>query len=411
MAETAKEGIPLSEQPTGKIHDYVTWETSTPIFDDGRGGLEFPEQNNSGCPDGTPLTISVSENVTYNDSPVDISEVSFVAVHNVDLYDGETLNTDKINVVVTDFHYENGNGTLTISDDLTKLVSSLASTGSIKPNSYDLLANTTLVSSVTLDWDNADISAEGTTVSFTGNIEYPFGLGMEDISFDLVVELDYSDTDEVYVYLCHQTNSLENGLYSYMSGAIRRIGDAPVYGEPLVLGGEGNPLDDTTVNDNVPCCGHYRKGYSHREVYDRVHSDIGAVTSFGVKSLSVSDCDGGFIDWFTTNGDIDIGNGHESVFVRGFGLGGMYQGNVYNAEKKVPLPSDDYDERQDIVVSVAVYNNAQGNYVYYNLVNFNKNIWEQSHFTPNQRGSYTVYVYAYDSLGNVTVINYQLNVK
>ena len=344
MAETAKEGIPLSEQPTGKIHDYVTWETSTPIFDDGRGGLEFPEQNNSGCPDGTPLTISVSENVTYNDSPVDISEVSFVAVHNVDLYDGETLNTDKINVVVTDFHYENGNGTLTISDDLTKLVSSLASTGSIKPNSYDLLANTTLVSSVTLDWDNADISAEGTTVSFTGNIEYPFGLGMEDISFDLVVELDYSDTDEVYVYLCHQTNSLENGLYSYMSGAIRRIGDAPVYGEPLVLGGEGNPLDDTTVNDNVPCCGHYRKGYSHREVYDRVHSDIGAVTSFGVKSLSVSDCDGGFIDWFTTNGDIDIGNGHESVFVRGFGLGGMYQGNVYNAEKKVPLPSDDYDE-------------------------------------------------------------------
>ncbi len=73
--------------------------------------------------------------------------------------------------------------------------------------------------------------------------------------------------------------------------------------------------------------------------------------------------------------------------------------------------SDDYDEKQDIVVSVAVYNNAQGNYVYYNLVNFDKNQWEQSHFTPNQRGSYTVYVYAYDSLGNITVKDYQLNVK
>ena len=73
--------------------------------------------------------------------------------------------------------------------------------------------------------------------------------------------------------------------------------------------------------------------------------------------------------------------------------------------------NDNYDDKENIVVSVSVFNNTQGNYVYYNLVNFDKNKWEQSSFTPNQRGSYTVYVYAYDSLGNITVKNYKLNVK
>ena len=347
MAETTQEGLPPTEQPTNKIHDYVTWEASTPILEDGQGGLAFPDQNNSGCPDGNPLTISITENVTYNkegEEPVSIDDVSFIANHNVDLIDDNGPIYDQINVVVTDFHYENGNGTVTISDDITTLITSLSNAGAIKPNSYDRLENTTLISAITLDWGNAVISDNGVIVSFTGSIEYPFGLTGDNIPFDLVVKLDYTDNEDIYIYLTQQDDTTENGLYAYSSGARRRISAEPVYGEPLVPDTEGNPLDDATVNDNVPCCGHYRKGYSHREVYDRVNYNIGAVNSFGVKSLSVTDCDGGFIDWFTTNGDIDIGNGHESIFVRGFGLGGVYQGNVFLADKKVELPNEGYDE-------------------------------------------------------------------
>ena len=73
--------------------------------------------------------------------------------------------------------------------------------------------------------------------------------------------------------------------------------------------------------------------------------------------------------------------------------------------------SDNYTEKQDVVVSVGIFSDVQGNYVYYNLIKFDNGSWENTTFTANQRGTYTVYVYAYDKVGNVTVQNYKLNVK
>lgn len=70
--------------------------------------------------------------------------------------------------------------------------------------------------------------------------------------------------------------------------------------------------------------------------------------------------------------------------------------------------SDNYSLNQDLVVTVNIFSNAQGNFVYYNLVNFLGEEWEKSEFTANQKGEYTVYVYAYDQVGNITVKSYTL---
>lgn len=73
--------------------------------------------------------------------------------------------------------------------------------------------------------------------------------------------------------------------------------------------------------------------------------------------------------------------------------------------------SDNYTKQQDVVVSVGIFNNEQGNYVYFNLLKYNDGSLEQANFTAKLRGKYTVYVYAYDQVGNITVKNYTLNVK
>ena len=65
------------ELPTNKIHDYVTWPTTTQIFEDGRGGLAFPDQNNSNCriedghlvsDEGKPVSVTVKSDVSYTTS-------------------------------------------------------------------------------------------------------------------------------------------------------------------------------------------------------------------------------------------------------------------------------------------------------------------------------------------------------
>ena len=84
------------ELPTNKIHDYVTWPTTTPIFEDGRGGLAFPEQNNSNChfdengdlvTDRKLVSANVSAGVVYTDgnNPITSSDIVYQPSYSVEI--------------------------------------------------------------------------------------------------------------------------------------------------------------------------------------------------------------------------------------------------------------------------------------------------------------------------------------
>lgn len=331
------------ELPTNKIHDYVTWPTTTPIFDDGRGGLAFPEQNNSNChvdedgnlvsDEGKPVGITLRSGINYVDGdPISVSDIVYSPSYDV------RIEADRINLRVQSFTFSSGHGTLILMDEVPSEF--VCSGAQLVPITPDTLECTNLpTASIT----NLNIS--GNTVTFDSTIkvngeEVPYDWPT-DVSFDLVVTLVLSSN--LYIYLGHQLDSDENGVYCYSSGNVVKVAYAPVDGTDVQ-----SILTDSTVNDNVECCAHYRKSYSHREVYDRVNDLVGDVTKFGVKSMSISDCDGGLIDWFTSNGMVNIGNGHSSVFVTGFGLGNMYKASVVPVSSDDKLPKDDYDENDGV---------------------------------------------------------------
>jgi len=323
---------------TEKIHDQVTWPESWPVFDDGTGGLAFPEQNNSNCPEGSPVTIGVSPVVSYDGANSGDISIACTPSYSVKIEPG------RFYVRLKQFKciYGGEHSFVTMDECGTLLVNATATP---VPNTDDPLVCTTIPDIHMANFNNShpDDPCFFIYSSFTELTNNSFDWTATDnpetaITFDLAVDLDVNAT--YYVNLQHQDNLSENGLYCYDQGSVRKIATAPLYEDT----GVDDKIDDSTANDNVPCCNHFRKTYSHEEVADYTLNQVGEVTSFGVKSMSPTDCDGGFIDWFTTDGEVNIGNGHVPLFVNGFGLGKVYRGSNNASEVKKSLPRDDYDE-------------------------------------------------------------------
>lgn len=336
MAETIKE--------EDKIHSYVTWPESRQIFDDGRGGLAFPEQNNSNCPEGNPVTIHLDVSCNHGENPVTEENVVFAPTHNV-VIDAEN---HTIQLKLASFNLVGNTITVEFEDEITDAFvdcwDTTFSNHRLIPNSEDPLTVTKL-NEVMLASALSRVSDNTFTASIdpitdingfilNGVIPFDFSLSLAGISI----------SDKVHIDVQHQDNAAENGVYLISDDVVYKVADHVSVGTPIDFDDDDSIINDPTVNDNVPCCDHYRKTYSHREVHDYTEGKLGAVTSFGVKSMSINDCDGGFIDWFTTDGEVNIGNGKVPLFVTGFGLGGMYKVSSDNPGVKTDLPRDDYDE-------------------------------------------------------------------
>lgn len=332
------------EKPTNKIHDYVTWPSTTQIFEDGRGGLAFPEHNDSHCEcddyghctadEGKPVGLELDVNVTTLNEAVSMRDISYTPSYNVNIHKPGT-----INFRVESMTYDVGsNGGVACTYDTFTVGEN--TTARFVANSADSLELTKIVNREISIED--DVEAGHYVFSFNDVADRPQVqfTWESNVSFD--IEIDLNLDNDIYVYLTHQDDPSENGVYIYTKeGSIAKVASEPVRDEidPDTL------LSDSTVLDNVPCCDHFRKSYTHREVHDRLEDLVGEVTSFGVHSTAYTDCKGGFVDWFTTDGLVNIGNGHESVFVDGFGLGAMYKNSVksYDDDKTV-LPRDDFNE-------------------------------------------------------------------
>ena len=325
-----------------KIHSYVTWPESWEIFDDGRGGLAFPEQNNSNCPDIDPaeplVTINSEVAVLYDDA-TGITEADFTPSYSM------SIEADTLYLRPSEFHMDNENS-VSFVDPIGDNVVAYMSTAVLVPNTLDPLVTTELpdatISGIAKDGDKFTFSVSNPpTNQFTWIDSDPSLKDATDITFDVKVSLSISGDNAIYVNLQHQDNPSENGVYRYSAGNVYKVSTALMKSDE----GHDDVVDDKTANDNVPCCGgHFRKTYSHAEVADYAKSKIGDIAAFGVKSFAVSDCDGGFIDWFTTDGEVNIGNGTESVFVNGFGLGSVYKNSSDSDADTQRLPRDDYDE-------------------------------------------------------------------
>lgn len=335
--------IPEQELPTNKIHDYVTWPETRQIFEDGRGGLAFPDQNNSEChrdDNGEltalpkkPVTMELHVGVSSTSTGIPQSDIVFEPSCSV------LLEANRIGLALTAFNYDKDTQTGSV-DTVDEIPYAMIGAGAVSFAAItpDTLELTTIV---TADVSLVQWSDTSSRIEFNASaLNYPFEL-TDGISFVMMVPV----ANGKYVYLSHQDEPAENGVYVFTDDSYTRVADEPVrtegdadYEDPSDI------LSDPTVNDNVECCDHYRKSYSHREVYDRVHSLIGDVIGFGVKSASYHDCDGGFVDWFLNDGEVNLGNGHESVFVNGFGLGSVYKANTAQAGHEAALPNDDYDE-------------------------------------------------------------------
>lgn len=343
------------ELPTNKIHDYVTWPTTTPIFEDGRGGLAFPEKNNSNChldDDGNLVTdkplvsVDVSASVAYADAdhPVTTDDIVYQPSYSVE------IQPNSLSFKVESFEYSNGSGTIElvsgISPRLCNYLSNSAKFIAITPDSLEC----TKLVSANIELDIPSDSTSIKTIPFTtegivsDGVDIPFNME-NGISFDLVIELAGLGDPPLYVYLANQEDSSQNGVYAYTNGNVAKVASTPVD-----AGVDAETyLRDETVNDNVECCNHYRKTYSHEEVHDRAFNLVGKVTGFGVKSMSFSACDGGLIDWFTSLGKVNLGNGHDSVFVNGFGLGQMYKAATSSEQSNTVLPTDGFDENDGVL--------------------------------------------------------------
>lgn len=343
-----------NEKPTNKIHDYVTWPSTTQIFEDGRGGLAFPEHNDSHCEcddyghctadEGKPVSLDLELNVSTSATTVTDDEISYRPSYNVNIHTPGKINfrasaittykPDPNDGVVQTYDYD---GVIQTYDSFSL---DQDTTARLVAYTADSLELTKLVNRDILI-KNGDQAGHYvfSFVDSSDKPEYRYDWNTH-VSFD--IEIDLVLDNDIYVYLTNQDNPAENGVYRYTpTGSIIKVATAPVRDEidPDTL------LSDSTVLDNVPYCDHFRKSYSHKEVHDWLDDTVGEVTKFGVHSTSLKDCKGGFVDWFTTDGLVNIGNGHESVFVNGFGLGAMYKNSVSETkEDTTKLPTDSFDE-------------------------------------------------------------------
>lgn len=178
----------------------------------------------------------------------------------------------------------------------------------------------------------------GTGVTVRGNI----GAGR----INLVVDVASGE----YVLLEGQDVSAENGLYLIQEGTWAKLASTSWYdGEQIgsycdcppdpnhpetcegYTGGE-NPYCSPASLDNSPTCGHYRHGYSDREVADEVSARCSGIIKNAVHPMSIAGDltgAGSMTKWFVECGKVALGgssNGSRAVVIDGFGLGGSYNG-------------------------------------------------------------------------------------
>ena len=104
-----------------------------------------------------------------------------------------------------------------------------------------------------------------------------------------------------------------------------------------------------TEDTGGPC--YEGNGYSDTEVAKWVNEKVGAMTHYGCHPSSepgdLRDA-GGLVNWFVTNGDVDItgGAGNTSVMIPGFGLGQGFQGK-YAVDTGTNVRTEDPDETSE----------------------------------------------------------------
>ena len=168
---------------------------------------------------------------------------------------------------------------------------------------------------------------------------------------NLVVEMENGE----YILLTGQKVKGENGLYLVQDDIWPRLapttwydgseqlsaycdclstdgnaeeGDDPCEG----YNGGKNPYCSIASLDNSPTCGHYRHGYSDREVAEEVMARCGGIIENAIHPMSVAgDLAGAgrMTKWFVECGKVNLGgssNGGRQVVIDGFGLGGAYSG-------------------------------------------------------------------------------------
>lgn len=168
---------------------------------------------------------------------------------------------------------------------------------------------------------------------------------------NLVVEMENGE----YILLTAQKDKGENGLYLVQDDIWPRLapttwydgseqlsaycgchitdenaeeGDDPCEG----YNGGKNPYCSIASLDNSPTCGHYRHGYSDREVAEEVMARCGSIIENAIHPMSVAGDlagAGSMTKWFIECGKVNFGgssNGGRQVVIDGFGLGGAYSG-------------------------------------------------------------------------------------
>lgn len=328
-----------------KIHSYVTWpDREREFFPNGNvtlGALGFPEANESGvandgtcgCADGSdgcemPRKVEVGFSIGRDGNLLD-GITYFKSTTHVDVDADDTSVILYLPVKKLDYDLDNQVLTLRMFDDVTALGIGTDSVATLVKyaGSYDPLTTTGLLTgdNLTASGDTLTATVDGPTNDF----DLP-SLAADDIdSSKFAVKVSVETTSSnVYVYLSNQDGGLPNGVYAICNGTIASVG-ASVGDDEMSESATEELLNDGKTMDNVgTCCGlHFRKTYSHDEIHDYVYDKVGSSIGFGVHS-DVAGCQGGFIDWFVSNGLVDIGNRHGySVYVNGFGLGSFYVGS------------------------------------------------------------------------------------
>ena len=202
-----------------------------------------------------------------------------------------------------------------------------AATAKLVPNGDDPMTNTGLASlALTLTGETDNVLSVG----YAG-VENAFEIDLEKYSVD-TVSLSVTLTGEVIVRLAYQEDPTQNGIYQYKNGVFTRLTN----NVNAVNTDSDEPVEyDESATDNVTVCiegegrkDHFRKDYSDKEIHDFLYSSVGTQVSFGYSPTDkLKNCAGKFINWFTTSGKVDIGNGSGfPVYVNGFGLGEVYSG-------------------------------------------------------------------------------------
>lgn len=221
------------------------------------------------------------------------------------------------------------------------------------PNGYDTLDVTGLNElSVTMRSETDHVL----DVSI-GELVNPFEIDLDKYAVD-TVSLRLQLVNNMALRLAYQEDPSQNGVYEYANGVLTRLST-----DVNALTPESSvPLEyDESSTDNVTVCitqendsdgvvntrlDHFRKDYGDREIHDFLVDKVGTQMAFGYSPTDKSKtCAGKLIQWLTTSGKVDIGNGSGfPVFVNGFGLGEVYSGlsTVSNGTPETESEDDVY---------------------------------------------------------------------